>query len=148
MILANWLKLARVSQMIQKLSMVTRIVANQTEAVEFYTDKLEFVVRRDNQGPHGRFVTVSPEADTAVELVLIEPYEFDNQESERLSNLIGNDGGLIYEVDDCHETFEALRENGVEFSGEPKSMPWGTQAVALDQDGNEIVIQERPAGSE
>jgi predicted enzyme related to lactoylglutathione lyase len=80
-----------------------------------------------------------------VELILMTPDGFDDEEAERLSTLIGNDEGLIYEVDDCHETYSTLRENGVKFLNQPETMPWGIQAVALDQDGNEIVIQERPA---
>jgi catechol 2,3-dioxygenase-like lactoylglutathione lyase family enzyme len=134
--------------MIKKLSMVTRFVADQDAAVEFYTDKLGFEIRMDHPGPHGRFLTVAPETDTSAELVLMTPDGFDNEEAERLSTLIGNDGGLIYEVDGFQKTYRTLRENGVQFLSQPETMPWGIQAVALDQDGNEIIIQERSAVAE
>lgn len=129
--------------MIQQLSMVTRIVADQNEAIEFYTEKLGFEVTRDHPGPHGRFVAVAPEADT-VELVLMEPDGFPDEEAEQLRDQIGTDGGMIYLVDDCEETYAALGERGVEFLGEPEVMDWGTQVVATDPDGNEMVLQERP----
>lgn len=129
--------------MIRRLSMVTRFVADQEEAKTFYTDRLGFEVRRDNPGPHGRFLTVAPPTDD-VELVLMEPDGFDGEEAERLEAIVGNDGGLIYEVDDCRETYETLRDAGVEFLDGPEEMPWGVQAVAVDPDGNDIVVQQRP----
>lgn len=134
--------------MIEKLSMVTRIVENQDEAVAFYTESLGFEIRRDHPGPHGRFVTVSPEQDENVELILISPDGFDDEDAEQLSKLIGQDAGLIYQVDDCRATYEELRKDGVNFQSDPAEMPWGIQAVLTDPDGNEIVIQERPSASE
>ena len=122
--------------------MVTRIVEDQDEALEFYTEKLGFVVRGDHDGPHGRFLTVAPEADENVQLVLMSPDGFDDETDENLSQMIGRDMGLIYEVDDCQQTYEELRDRGVEFRGEPEEMPWGIQTVAFDPDGNELVIQE------
>ena len=128
--------------MIEKLSMVTRIVEDQDEAIAFYTKRLGFVIRGDHQGPHGRFVTVAPEADENAQLVLMAPDGFEDEDAENLSRTIGRDMGLIYEVDDCRATYETLRDRGVEFRGEPEEMPWGIQTVAIDPDGNEIVLQE------
>lgn len=126
--------------MFETLSMVTRFVSDQDEAVAFYTEKLGFTITMDHPGPHGRFLAVAPTGDD-VDLILMSPDGFDD--ADDLAKLIGNDAGLIYEVDDCQETFESLRTKGVEFREEPEEMPWGIQAVALDQDRNEIVIQER-----
>lgn len=122
--------------------MVTRVVADQDEAVAFYTEKLGFELRRDHPGPHGRFVTVAPETDEQAELVLVTPDGFEEDDAERFETLIGSGFGLIYEVDDCRGTYESLRERGVEFLGEPEEMPWGVQVVATDPGGNEIVLQE------
>ncbi|GAA0247518.1 methylglyoxalase [Halobacterium noricense] len=127
--------------------MVTRIVEDQDEAVAFYTEKLGFKITRDHPGPHGRFVAVAPERDENAELVLMSPDGFDDDDAERMRTLIGSDFGLIYEVDDCRETYEELHERGVDFRNEPEEMDWGVQAVATDSDGNEIVIQEPPRAS-
>ncbi|WP_247002046.1 VOC family protein [Halosolutus gelatinilyticus] len=132
--------------MFEKLSMVTRIVSDQEEALAFYRDKLGFEVTGDHEGPHGRFLTVAPEGDSTG-LVLMSPDGFDDETAGQLETLLGNDFGLIYEVDDCRSAYETLREKGVAFRGEPEEMPWGTQAVALDTDGNEIVVQEPVASS-
>ena len=128
--------------MIQKLSMVTRVVTDQDEALEFYAEKCGFEVVRDHEGPHGRFLTVAPEGTDSAELVLVTPDGFDDETAEELAALVGNDAGLIYAVDDCQGTYRALSANGVTFQGEPEAMPWGVQVVALDPDGNEIVFQE------
>ena len=125
--------------------MVTRVVEDQDEAISFYTERLGFEIRRDHPGPHGRFVTVAPETDENVELVLVAPDGFDDEDAESLRAMTGNDWGLIYEVDDCRATYEELRGRGVEFRDEPQEMPWGIQAVAIDPDGNETVLQE-PVG--
>ncbi|MFC7202164.1 VOC family protein [Haloferax namakaokahaiae] len=130
--------------MFQKLSMVTRIVTDQEEALAFYRDKLGFEITRDFDGPHGRFLSVAPAGGESADLVLMTPDAF-SEKSEELATVIGNDIGLIYEVDDCRETYENLTEKGVTFQGEPEQMPWGIQAVAFDQDGNDIVIQESVA---
>lgn len=129
--------------MIEKLSMVTRIVGDQDEAIQFYTEKLGFELTGDHPGPHGRFVTVAPETDDGVDLVLLSPDGFPEEDVERLESQIGTDWGTIYLVDDCWETFEELRDRGVEFRGGPERMPWGIQTVAIDPDGNETVLQER-----
>lgn len=134
--------------MIQRLSMVTRFVSDQDEAVAFYTEQLGFEVRMDHPGPHGRFVTVAPPTDDDVELILMTPDGFDEDEAARLSALIGNEAGLIYAVDDCDAFCATLRERGVALDEDPAEMPWGTQAVLSDPDGNEIVLQERVSATD
>lgn len=128
--------------MFEKLAMVTRFVSDQETALEFYTQTLGFDLVRDNQGPHGRFVTVAPTANTGAELILMTPDGF-GEAADALRALVGNDPGLIYAVEDCRNAYEVLVERGVEFRSEPQDMPWGTQAALVDPDGNEIVIQDR-----
>lgn len=133
--------------MFERLSMVTRMVSDQEEALAFYQDKLGFEVTRDHDGPHGRFLTVAPEGSESADLILMTPDGFNDETAERLATLIGNDFGLIYEVDDCREAYETLKEKGVKFRSDPEEMPWGIQAVAVDPDGNELVIQEPVSAS-
>lgn len=131
--------------MFEELSIVTRIVEDQDEALSFYTELLGFEVKRDHPGPHGRFVSVAPEQDRQTELVLMPPDGFDDEMADRLSEQVGMDGGLIYKVNDCREAYEKLRARGVEFRDTPEEMPWGIQASFTDPDGYEITIQERPS---
>lgn len=131
--------------MIESMSIVTRVVEDQDEAVDFYTESLGFEIRRDNPTPNGRFVSVAPARDENVELVLIPPEFLDGENAEERAELVGQDWGLVYQVDDCQATYEELSQNGVEFRSEPEEETWGIQAVLKDPDGNEIVIQESAA---
>ena len=92
--------------------------------------------------PTGRFVSVAPAGDENVELVLITPEFLDGENADERAELVGQDRGLVYRVDDCQATYEELVENGVDVRSEPEEMPWGIQAVLTDPSGNETVIQE------
>ncbi len=131
--------------MIAKLSMVTLVVEDQDEAVEFYTEKLGFDVTRDHPGPHGRFVAVAPDGHENTELVFVSPDGF-GDDTRDLEKEIGTDKGTVYLVDDCRATYEELGERGVEFKYEPERMDWGVQTIAIDMDGNELVLREPPKG--
>jgi len=49
--------------------------------------------------------------------------------------------------DDVDVEVESLRQAGVKIAREPEDMEWGERmATALDPDGNEIVLGQRPAG--
>ncbi len=58
------------------------------------------------------------------------------------------DGGAVvaFEVDDVDATVEALKANGVEFSGEASEHPWGTIAPFKDPDGNDLQVYAPPTG--
>ncbi len=45
-------------------------------------------------------------------------------------------------VDDVDETFQNLKNKGLEFATEPKDQPWGVRdATFVDPDGNKFVIE-------
>lgn len=131
--------------MIEKLRLTSRIVDDQDEALRFYTEKLGLVKKADETfGPDNRWVTVAPEGDDTVEIVLELPdwseYE---EETDRRSAMVGEQPALAFTVDDCHATYETLRERGVEFASEPEEQPYGIEAVASDLYGNGVVLVER-----
>ena len=60
--------------MIQRLSHVTLFVNNQDEAKDFYVNKLGFEVRTDHTMDNGfRWLTVGPQSQPELEIVLMEP---------------------------------------------------------------------------
>ncbi len=129
--------------MIGPLSQVTLVVANQTDAATFYTDKLGFEKRADEpMGEDNRWVTVAP-PEGGVEIVLQSPDWFEGEEVVRRRSMIGESAELAFPVDDCRATYETLRDRGVEFHTPPESVPWGVQAVAYDLYGNRLVLIER-----
>ncbi|MCO8256823.1 VOC family protein [Haladaptatus sp. AB618] len=136
--------------MIEKLRLTTRIVIDQDEALDFYTEKLGLKKKADETfGPDDqRWVTVAAEKDDTVEIVL-EPLDwFEGEEAERRSEMIGEQPALAFTVDNCQSTYETLRERGVEFTSEPTEQPYGIEAVAIDLYGNGIVLVEHPSGTE
>ena len=48
---------------------------------------------------------------------------------------------IVFECDDVFGTYEAMKEKGVEFMGEPQKMTWGTFVQFKDDDGNEFVLK-------
>jgi len=112
-------------------------VSDEDKALDFYTKKLGFELRRD--GPLGmddptlRWVEVGmPGYDTAI--ILVRGYAGWSEDS------VGKFAGIVFGTDDIHKTYEELRSRGVEFSQAPSEQPWGTQAQFEDQDGNGFVI--------
>ena len=48
-------------------------------------------------------------------------------------------------TDDCHRDYDELRRRGVNFLGEPKTMPYGTGVMMQDLCGNHIYLSQEPA---
>ncbi len=83
-----------------------------------------------------------PPNGDGVELVFVSPDFIEGEDADARAELVGRDWGLVYTVDDCQETYDTLRDNGVTFEDEPEEQPWGIQATFTDPSGNETVIQE------
>lgn len=73
---------------------------------------------------------------------------FEGEDAEQRKQIIGRNPHLTYQVDNCQETYEELRERGVEFSKQPEEMPFGIYAIATDPEGNEINLLESPGMGE
>jgi catechol 2,3-dioxygenase-like lactoylglutathione lyase family enzyme len=136
--------------MIENLRLTSRIVDDQDEALRFYTEKLGLEKKADEAfGPGFRWLTVAPEQDDTVEITLEKPdWPEDEEEADRRAAMIGKQPALAFSVDDCHATYETLRERGVEFTSEPEERPYGIEAVANDLYGNGIVLVEHPSEGE
>lgn len=134
--------------MIEKLRLTTRLVDDQDEALRFYTEKLGFEKKADETfGPDNdtRWLTVAPERDETVEIVLESPdWSEDEEEIDHRTAMVGRQPALAFTVDDCHATYDTLRDRGVDFVSEPKKQPYGIEAVANDLYGNGLVLVEQP----
>ena len=114
------------------------------KALEFYTDTLGFVKKRDIPlGEGARWLTVvSPEEQDGTEL-LLEP-NADYPAMKALKKALVKDGipYTAFQVDDIQKEYARLRELGVEFSMEPTDMGMTTVAVFDDTCGNLIQIYQ------
>jgi catechol 2,3-dioxygenase-like lactoylglutathione lyase family enzyme len=121
-------------------------VDDQAKALNFYTEKLGFIVKHDIPlGDHRWLTVVSKEAPEGTELVLepdahpaLPPYK----------SALVNDGipAASFKVDDLKKEFERLRHLDVEFIVEP--MDAGTVRMAIFDDtcGNLIQLIEMIEG--
>ncbi len=136
--------------MIEKLRLTTRLVDDQDEALRFYTEKLGLVKKADEPfGSDNRWVTVAPEQDDTVEIVLELPgWSEDEEEADRRAAMVGEQPALAFTVDDCQATYETLRERGIEFTAEPREQPYGIEAIARDLYGNGVVLVEHTPETE
>ena len=114
------------------------------KALDFYTDTLGFVKKRDIPlGEGARWLTVvSPEEQDGTEL-LLEP-NADYPAMKALKKALVKDGipYTAFQVDDIQKEYARLRELGVEFSMEPTDMGMTTVAVFDDTCGNLIQIYQ------
>ncbi|WP_336359836.1 VOC family protein [Haladaptatus sp. ZSTT2] len=132
---------------ISALTHVSLVVADQQAALEFYTEKLGFEKKMDmpmmDNDSDDRWITVGvPGQD--VEIALQAIGWFDGRDEEKLRPLVGNNAMLAFSVDDCQATYEDLKERGVEFVSEPTEQDYGTEAIASDMEGNELLFFQPP----
>ncbi len=120
----------------QSIVHVALVVNDYDEAIEFYTQTLNFELIEDTYQPEQdkRWVVVSPPGSSGVSLLLAKASK-PEQES-----FVGNQSGgrvfLFLNTDDFWRDFEAMKSKGVEFVREPKQQEYGMVAVFKDLYGN------------
>jgi catechol 2,3-dioxygenase-like lactoylglutathione lyase family enzyme len=123
----------------EKITHVALIVADQQEALDWYTEKLGWVVKSDEPFPGGmpgRWITVAPAGQTEIEVVLQPPEWGPEGDIESRTAQIGKGQGFVIVTDDCRAEAKTLAGRGVQFVSEPEEMPWGVSAVFLDLYGH------------
>ncbi|MCT4640192.1 MAG: VOC family protein [Bacteroidales bacterium] len=128
-----------------KIKLVSIPVENQAKALEFYTEKLNFVKKIDIPvGDGNRWLTlVSGEEQDGPEL-LLEPSPKDFEPAKIYQKALF-DAGLPYtqfDVEDVQKEYERLTDLGVVFSVKPTEMGTAKIAVFNDTCGNHIQIVE------
>jgi len=121
-----------------RVDLVTVVIADYDEAIEFFTGPLGFELVEDspaltNDGRTKRWVVVRPAgAETGILLA--------KADGERQTAAVGDQFagrvGLFLRVDDFDTTFARMISAGVTFVTEPRSEPYGRVAVFLDIAGN------------
>jgi len=109
---------------------------DQDEALKWFTEKLGFVKRVDRPGPAMRFLTVSPQKQPDLQVIL----------ASWFPDHIGKNPTAVLYTDDCRKTYDDLKRRGVEFAEPPQLRPFGLQAVFKDLCGNSYALLQ-PGGS-
>lgn len=118
--------------MISHLKFASIPVQDQNRALDFYTEKLGFVIAADKpfDGKQRWIELRIPKAETRV--VLFTPDEHRDR--------VGTFSGLSFATDDVDGTYAEYKARGVHFEGPPQKQPWGTFAIFKDSEGNSFVL--------
>ena len=120
----------------QSIVHIALVVRDYDEAIEFYTQKLNFELIEDTYQPEQdkRWVVVAPPNSSGTTLLLA-------RASKPVQEpFIGNQAGgrvfLFLATDDFWRDYQAMVEKGIEFERPPKEADYGTVAVFKDLYGN------------
>ncbi|KGJ49449.1 MULTISPECIES: VOC family protein [Paraclostridium] len=124
--------------MINKIGKITIYVNNQEEAKEFWTKKINFIVKLEQpMGPNMKWLEVGPNKEEFTSFVIYEKQLMLNQNPE--ANV--SHPNIILSTEDIETTYAELKANGVEL-GELMIMPYGKMFNFRDQDGNNYLVRE------
>lgn len=125
--------------------MVSVLVNDQDEALQFYTEKLGLEKRIDiTYGPGMRWVTVAPKGQRKPEIALAKPdVRLHNAASlKELKERTGHGLAWMFDTDNCRQSYETLRARGVTFITTPTKQLYGIEAVFADPYGNIFSLLE------
>ena len=124
--------------MINKIGKITIYVNNQDEAIKFWTEKIGFVVKFEQQmGANMKWVEIAPNSDEFTTFVLY------NKAIMHKQNPTANveHPSIILSTNDIDNTYTSLKSNGVSVS-DLMNMPYGKMFSFNDQDGNTFLIRQ------
>lgn len=120
----------------QHLAHVTLLVREYDEAIEFFTEILNFTLVEDTYiaDQDKRWVLIAPPDSAGCMLLLA------RADSEEQCAAIGNQAGgrvfcFLY-TDDFWRDYQQMTDRGATFVREPRTEPYGTVAVFQDLYGN------------
>lgn len=119
----------------QSLAHIAIVVREYDEAIEFYRDKLNFVLVEDTRlTDTKRWVLMSPPGSAGCQLLLARGVGAE-QES-RIGNQTGGRVFLFLYTDDFQRDYDNLLRKGVKIVRTPSKEAYGTVAVFADLYGN------------
>jgi catechol 2,3-dioxygenase-like lactoylglutathione lyase family enzyme len=126
--------------MSQNLAIVSIVVRDYDEAIQFFTQSLGFQLiedspSKDREGRDKRWVVVAPSGSVGTRLLLAKASN--EEESSRIGNQTGGRVFLFLHSDDFWRDYRAMIARGVTFVREPREEPYGTVAVFEDLYGNQ-----------
>lgn len=118
----------------QNLSLVTLLVQDYDQAVDWFTSKLGFLLVEDTElGPGKRWVVVR--AGTSGSALLLAQAASASQKAA-IGNQAGGRVGFFLETDDFDAAHSRMVKAGVRFHEEPRTEEYGKVAVFEDLCGN------------
>jgi catechol 2,3-dioxygenase-like lactoylglutathione lyase family enzyme len=131
----------------QSLGLVSLVVRDYDEALQFFVGKLGFGLVEDSRVAEQskRWVVVSPPGASESRLLLAKASSPDQQ--SRVGAQTGGRVFLFLYTDDFWRDYERYKAVGVEFVRPPRQEPYGTVAVFKDLYGNRWDLLQPTRGS-
>lgn len=124
--------------MINKIGKITIYVNNQEEAKEFWTKKMNFVIKLEQpMGPNLTWLEVGPSEDEFTSFVIYEKQLMLAQKPD--ANV--THPNIILSTNDIETTYNELKSKGVNVKN-LMIMPYGKMFNFEDQDKNEYLVRE------
>lgn len=119
----------------QYLAQIALVIKDYDEAIDFYTQKLNFELIEDTKlSEEKRWVVVRPKGSTETAILLAKAA---NEEQEsRVGNQTGGRVFLFLYTDDFWRDYNQMISAGVRFVREPQTETYGIVAVFEDLYGN------------
>lgn len=119
----------------QHIAHIALVVDDYDEAIQFYTQKLNFVLKEDTVlSETKRWVIVTPPGTGNCSLLLAKAATA--EQKMRVGNQTGGRVFLFMHTDDLHRDYKNMKSQGIVFIREPAVEEYGTVAVFKDLYGN------------
>ena len=119
----------------QEIAQLALVVHDYDEAIQFYIQKLNFVLIEDTVlSQTKRWVVIAPPGSTGSRLLLAKASN--DEQSSRVGNQTGGRVFLFLHTDDILRDYKNMVNHGIEFVNEPTVQVYGTVAVFKDLYGN------------
>jgi catechol 2,3-dioxygenase-like lactoylglutathione lyase family enzyme len=119
----------------QQIIHMALVVADYDEAIQFYTEKIGFVLIEDTMlGETKRWVLIQPPGSDGACLLLAKAAN--EEQKSRVGNQTGGRVFLFLQTDDFWRDYKMMQDKGVVFVREPAAEEYGTVAVFKDLYGN------------
>ena len=124
------------------LGMITLVVDNYDDAIEYYTTALGFTLIEDTKmSETKRWVVIAPDESAGARLLLAEATT--DAQRDAIGNQTGGRVGFFLYTDDFDRDYARMLENNVAFTEEPRHEEFGKVIVFADKYGNKWDFIER-----
>ena len=119
----------------QTIAHIALIVKDYDEAIEFYTNKLDFQLLEDTRlSDDKRWVMIAPQGAKECSLLLAKAAN--KKQAASIGNQTGGRVFLFLFTDDFWRDYQKMSERNIQFIRPPKEEEYGTVAVFEDLYGN------------
>ena len=126
----------------QSLGLISLLVKEYNEALDFFIGKLDFELVEDTYIPEQdkRWVVVRPKGNSGSNLLLAKAST--QEQISRIGNQTGGRVFLFLYTDNFWRDYKTFKSKEIEFIREPKQVDYGTFAVFKDLYGNQWDLLE------